>query len=63
MDVWNKAVILKLLWALEAKKDSLWVKWVHVYYIKKHDVLSCPVPISASWSAGKILKLGSLIYS
>ncbi|XP_057251725.1 uncharacterized protein LOC130591813 [Beta vulgaris subsp. vulgaris] len=35
MEVWNKAAMLKLLWAIAFKTDKLWVKWVHSYYIKR----------------------------
>lgn len=31
---WNRASILKYIWAIRAKKDSLWVKWVHTVFIK-----------------------------
>ncbi|XP_075074555.1 uncharacterized protein LOC142162138 [Nicotiana tabacum] len=34
MRIWNKAAILKHLWALTMKKDALWIKWTHNYYIK-----------------------------
>lgn len=29
---WNKALLCKLLWNIHAKKDSLWIKWLHHYY-------------------------------
>ncbi|XP_070017034.1 uncharacterized protein [Nicotiana sylvestris] len=32
--IWKRAAISKLLWNLCCKKDKLWVKWVHNYYIK-----------------------------
>lgn len=32
--VWNQAAILKLLWDLGNKKDRLWVKSMHRYYIR-----------------------------
>ncbi|XP_048503044.1 uncharacterized protein LOC125498803 [Beta vulgaris subsp. vulgaris] len=35
MNLWNKAAMLKLLWAIAYKSDRLWVKWVHEYYIKR----------------------------
>ena len=31
MEIWNKAALLKLLWAIAFKRDKLWVKWVHAY--------------------------------
>lgn len=32
---WNKVCLMKILWNLCRKNDSLWVRWVHSYYIKK----------------------------
>lgn len=32
---WNKATIVKHMWSLSPqKKDKLWVKWIHNYYLK-----------------------------
>lgn len=33
--LWNKAAITKHLWALTMKKDCLWIKWLHNFYIKQ----------------------------
>ncbi|KAF3645514.1 hypothetical protein FXO38_19607 [Capsicum annuum] len=33
IQTWNRAAISKLLWNLCKKKDRLWVKWVHLYYV------------------------------
>ena len=30
---WNKALISKTLWDIQAKKDSIWVQWVHQIYM------------------------------
>ncbi|XP_019106181.2 uncharacterized protein LOC109135521 [Beta vulgaris subsp. vulgaris] len=35
---WNKAAIAKHFWALALKQDRLWIKWLHVYYIKQADI-------------------------
>ena len=32
---WNKALLSKTLWDIQAKKDSLWVQWVHQIYMNK----------------------------
>lgn len=32
LKIWNKALLSKLLWNIQAKKDSLWIKWVSHYY-------------------------------
>lgn len=29
---WNKALLMKTLWNIHMKKDTLWVKWVNHYY-------------------------------
>lgn len=37
---WNKATIGKLLWNVCAKKEKLWIRWIHLYYIKRRDVIT-----------------------
>ncbi|GFZ15678.1 hypothetical protein Acr_25g0000870 [Actinidia rufa] len=34
LNAWNMALMSKSLWNLQAKKDSLWVKWVSHIYLK-----------------------------
>ena len=31
---WNKALLSKILSDIQSKKDSLWVHWVHQFYLK-----------------------------
>lgn len=45
---WNKAAMIKHLWALALKADNLWVKWVHTCIIKNHCLWTIPIPVSAS---------------
>ncbi|XP_019230249.1 PREDICTED: uncharacterized protein LOC109211202 [Nicotiana attenuata] len=52
---WNKAAILKLQWDLATKADRLWIKWVHMYYIKGHPLATIKVPKQASWTVQKIM--------
>lgn len=51
---WNKAAICKLLWAVDKKKDKLWIQWIHSIYIKVREVNSMPTPSQASWLVRKI---------
>lgn len=37
-NIWNKALLLKIFWDLMNAKDTLWIKWVHAYYLKKKNV-------------------------
>ena len=48
LDLWNKAAMLKNLWALAHKKDRLWIRWINDYYLKHSDVFSYVVPSTAS---------------
>ncbi|XP_019225236.1 PREDICTED: uncharacterized protein LOC109206830 [Nicotiana attenuata] len=54
--IWNKAAVMKQLWAVEMKKDCLWIKWVHNYYIKKQDLEHMPTPKNAAWVIRKIIE-------
>lgn len=55
MDIWNQVNLLKLLWNLCNKSDSLWIKWIHTYYIKGDTIMIVPVKESYSWIFKKIL--------
>lgn len=55
MTIWNKAAIIKHLWNLANKKDCLWIRWVHGYYIKQRDLETMSSPKTASWVVKKIL--------
>ena len=35
IEAWNKALLSKTLWNIQAKKDSIWVQWVHHIYMNK----------------------------
>lgn len=58
---WNRACILKLLWALITKEDKLWIRWIHSYYIKEQNVLSMSIPSDASYLLKKVRKVRSLV--
>ncbi|XP_057948369.1 uncharacterized protein LOC131144039 [Malania oleifera] len=34
LKTWNRALLTKALWNIQAKKDSLWTKWIHQCYLK-----------------------------
>lgn len=44
---WNKAVMMRHLWALCSKEDILWVKWVYMYIIKSQCLWQMPIPQDA----------------
>lgn len=57
LQVWNRATMLRHLWALCKKEDTLWVKWVHSYMIRDQNIWATKVPQDCSWTVRKLLKL------
>lgn len=33
----NKACLMKQAWAIAAKEDNLWIKWIHSRYLRQHN--------------------------
>ncbi|XP_019237290.1 PREDICTED: uncharacterized protein LOC109217490 [Nicotiana attenuata] len=46
--VWNKAAITSVYWDLVQKKDKMWIKWIHIYYIKGQRLMEMNIPQQAS---------------
>lgn len=55
IEVWNKINLIKLLWNLSGKSDSLWVKWIQVYYIKRDHVMDITIKPTYTWIMKAIL--------
>lgn len=54
--------MLKLLWNMCNKTDSLWVKWVHSYYVKRHNIMDLQIKASSTWILRSIMKLRDFIH-
>lgn len=54
---WSKANLMKMLWNLWRKSYSLWIKWIHCYYVKNEDVMTIPIRNSCSWILKSILMM------
>lgn len=61
LKIWNKATMLKLLCNLYRKSDSLWVKWIHTYYIKNDTLMEVKIKTSCSWIMKVILQQREII--
>ncbi|XP_058776385.1 uncharacterized protein LOC131650703 [Vicia villosa] len=57
LQIWNKICLSRLLWNICRKADTLWVRWVHMYYIKNADVLQKDIKGSGSWITKQVLKI------
>ena len=36
---WNKALLLKDIWDVVCRKESLWITWIHSVKLKHHKML------------------------
>ncbi|XP_058767868.1 uncharacterized protein LOC131641583 [Vicia villosa] len=61
MELWNRIFFLKLLWNIYAKTESLWVQWIHAYYLKHDHVMDRAVKTSDSGVFKAILKQRILV--
>ncbi|XP_058742458.1 uncharacterized protein LOC131614945 [Vicia villosa] len=55
IEAWNKTNLMKLLWNLSEKEDSLWVKWIQAYYVKNNELIEMESKISDSWIMKDVL--------
>lgn len=61
MEAWNSIALLKCLWNLCMKLDNLWVKWIHVYYLKGVDVQTVCIQNTCSWILTTIINKRSFV--
>lgn len=53
--LWNKAAIAKITWDLASKKDKLWIRWIHNYYIKANTIYTTNMLGPTFWYVGLIM--------
>jgi hypothetical protein len=39
--LWGQALLSKHLWEVQQEQDSLWIKWLHGYYLRGKDIWHC----------------------
>nr|GEV79728.1 putative reverse transcriptase domain, reverse transcriptase zinc-binding domain protein [Tanacetum cinerariifolium] len=61
LDHFNKALMVSHVWKLLSLKESLWVKWIHIYKLKNRSFWDIPNRGKISWSWRKLLLLRPLI--
>lgn len=57
LENWNKACLIKLLWNMHGKSNSMWIKWIYCYYVKDQDIQNMAVRSNSSWTLKSILKI------
>ncbi|XP_058733186.1 uncharacterized protein LOC131604785 [Vicia villosa] len=55
LDVWNQIAVLKCLWNISMKRDNLWVRWVHAYFLKKKSLHDAQVNSNTTWMLKAIM--------
>nr|GFC62793.1 hypothetical protein [Tanacetum cinerariifolium] len=61
LDHFNKALMVSHVWKLLSLKESLWVKWIHIYKLKNRSFWDILYRGKMSWSWRKLLLLRPLI--
>jgi len=58
IQVSNNCFIAKHLWNIHLKQDSIWIKWIHHFYLPTHSIWSAPTPRTSSplWKSLILLK-------
>lgn len=57
LQVWNEVLIMKHLWNIAAKKDTLWVKWINVEKLKGRSIWEIQQDSNSSIGWNNILRL------
>lgn len=60
LDSFNSALITSHIWSIIYCKESLWVKWIHVYKLRDHHFWNVPCHGNMSWSWRNILQVHPL---
>lgn len=57
LQLWNEVLIMKHLWNIAAKKDTLWVKWINIEKLKGRNIWDVTEENNNSMGWNNILKL------
>nr|GEV86782.1 hypothetical protein [Tanacetum cinerariifolium] len=61
LDCFNKAIMISHIWNLLSLKESLWVKWIHVYKLKGRSFWEVSFHGNMTWGWRKTLQLRPII--
>nr|GEW03360.1 RNA-directed DNA polymerase, eukaryota [Tanacetum cinerariifolium] len=61
IEKWNEVLMIKHMWNVASKKDSLWVRWVNIYMLKGRNVREVPSDDNGSWEWKKLTVLVSIV--
>lgn len=55
--LFNESDRFKLIWAIDEKKDNLWVRWVHHIYLKGDNIWEHTSPENGSFNWRKLMAI------
>lgn len=58
---WNVAALSKMIWNIHAKSDKLWVKWIHMYFLKGKSMLEYQPGSNCSWIVRMLFKYRDVV--
>ncbi|XP_048491667.1 uncharacterized protein LOC125492950 [Beta vulgaris subsp. vulgaris] len=61
LECWNMATMGRYAWALETKKDNLWIKWVNELYVKNENWWDYKPTQGCSWYWKKICEVKDVL--
>ncbi|GJV22742.1 hypothetical protein Tco_1375437 [Tanacetum coccineum] len=61
LDSFNNSLMVSHIWKLLARKESLWVQWIHAYKLKDRNFWDVPCRGNMTWGWRKIIQLRPLI--
>ncbi|GJW95143.1 reverse transcriptase zinc-binding domain-containing protein [Tanacetum coccineum] len=61
LEMFNVALISSHIWSIITDKESLWVKWIHSYKLKRRSLWDIPFRGNMSWGWRNFLKIRNLV--
>ncbi|GKE04119.1 hypothetical protein Tco_1396137, partial [Tanacetum coccineum] len=61
LDTVNIALMTSHIWKLITHKESMWVRWIHAYKLKKRSFWDVPLVSNVSWGWRKLLQIRNTV--
>ncbi|GJV29925.1 retrotransposon protein, putative, ty1-copia subclass [Tanacetum coccineum] len=61
LETFNIALMTTHIWNIVTNRDSLWVRWVHMYKLKGRTIWDIPVKADMSWGWRKLLQIREFV--
>lgn len=55
--LWNKNILSKLIWNIQLKADSLWIKWIHFEFLGRRDFWTVVVKLRDAYLSKNLFRI------